>query len=186
MSDEKFSSDTFENAPLTQATAAQNVADKISGRLRVLEAESQRAATVSSDGFGRNGREVGSFAVRRHLDESMDSNLQMDVRRARKLRQLRKRIFGKQMFSGPGWEILLHLFEVHLSQLCDTVGKICIGTELPGATVVRWIGRLEQERLVSLRDDQFDGRRRFVELTDSGIRLMTSYFAGAAPHQIKA
>jgi DNA-binding MarR family transcriptional regulator len=135
-------------------------------------------------GLGCTLDELQSFAVRRHSDESMDSNLQMDVRRARKLRQLRKRIFGKRMFSGPGWDILLHLFETHLSQLRDTVGNVCAGTELPDATALRWIGRLEQEQLVSLRDDKFDGRRRFVELTNAGVQLMSSYFAGAAPHQI--
>jgi DNA-binding MarR family transcriptional regulator len=137
-------------------------------------------------GLGCTRDEVQSFAVRRHSAESMDSNLQMDVRRARKLRHLRKRIFGKHMFSGPGWDILLHLFETHLAQLRDTVGNVCIGTELPCATALRWIGRLEQEQLVRLRDDQFDRRRRFVELTNAGVQLMGSYFAGASPHQITA
>ena len=137
-------------------------------------------------GLGCTRDEVQSFAVRHHSEASMDSNLQMDVRRARKLRQLRKRIFGKHMFSGPGWEILLHLFETHLAQLRDTIGNVCIGTELPGATALRWIGRLEQEQLISVRDDQFDGRRKFVELTSAGVQLMSNYFAGAAPHQITA
>ena len=162
-----------------------NVTSLNGGSLRnAPSADVQSAPTMRSNSFGLTRDELQSFVVRRHSDESMDSNLQMDVRRARKLRQLRKRIFGKRVFSGPGWDILLHLFETHLSQLRDTVGNVCTGTELPDATAVRWIGRLEQEQLVSLRDDEFDRRRRFVELTNAGVQLMSSYFAGAAPHQI--
>jgi DNA-binding MarR family transcriptional regulator len=168
----------FRNAHPAHADVVEHLAERISSR--------RRASTTSSNGLGLTRDEVQSFAVRHQTEASMDSNLQMDVRRARKLRRLRKRIFGKHMFSGPGWDILLHLFETHLAQLRDTVGNVCIGTELPGATAVRWIGRLEQEQLVSLRDDQFDGRRRFVELTNAGVQLMSNYFAGAAPHQITA
>ena len=105
---------------------------------------------------------------------------------ARKLRQLRKRIFGKDNFSGPGWDILLHLFETHASQQRDTVGNVSDGAELPIATAVRWISRLEHERLVSVKNDRFDGRRKFVSCRTLGVQLMNSYFAAAAPHQITA
>lgn len=181
-----FNGGQLRQVPGPQPESVERLADRISCRLRDLQTEIQRAATVTTIGPGCTPDEVSSFAVPAYADESMDTNLQMDVRRARKLRQLRKRIFGKDNFSGPGWDILLHLFDTHVSQLRDTVGDVCIGTDLPGATALRWIGRLEQERLISVRDDQFDRRRKFVELTDSGVQLMNSYFAGAAPHQIAA
>jgi len=168
----------FRNALPAQADPVEHFADWNPSR--------RSPGTRSSNGLGLTPDEVQSLAVRHHSEASMDSNLQSDVRRARNLRRLRKRIFGKHMFSGPGWDILLHLFETHLAQLRDTVGNVSIGTELPGATAVRWIGRLEQEQLISVRDDQFDGRRRFVELTSAGVQLMSSYFAGASPHQITA
>jgi DNA-binding MarR family transcriptional regulator len=171
---------------LAQAESAEDLADRIICRLRDLQNEIQRAKNVRSIGLDSAHDEVSSLAVPAHSNESMDTNLQMDVRRARSLRQLRKRIFGKDNFSGPAWDILLHLFESHVSQLRDTVGNVCDGTELPSATAVRWIGRLEQELLVSVSDDQFDGRRRFVKLTDSGVQLMINYFAGAAPHRVAA
>jgi len=113
-------------------------------------------------------------------------DLQIDVRSARKLRYLRKRLFGDEIDSGPAWDILLHLFESHVSQRRDTVGNVTDGTELPGATALRWMGRLEQEGLIALRDDHLDRRRRYVELSGSGVDLMTKYFSGAAPHPIAA
>ena len=48
-------------------------------------------------------------------------SMQMDVRRARSLRGLRKRLLGDQYFTGPPWEILLYLFDFHLRQLRDFV-----------------------------------------------------------------
>ena len=115
-----------------------------------------------------------------------DTTLQGDVRRARRLRQLRKRLLGDDFYSGPGWEILLHLFESYVTQLRDTVGKVCTGTDIPGATALRWLNRLEREGLIQLRDDPIDGRRRFVELSNAGVDAMSSYFGGVAPHLLAA
>lgn len=114
------------------------------------------------------------------------TNLQMNVRRARNLRQLRKRLFGREAFSGPPWDILLHLFESHTLQRRCSIGNVCDGADLPCTTGLRWFSKLEQKGLIRLRDDHFDGRRRFVDLTDSGIELMTKYFCGVAPHLIAA
>ena len=120
------------------------------------------------------------------LHAGTDSNIQMDVRRARNLRNLRKRIFGEDLFSGPSWDILLHLFESHVFQRRDTVGNVCDGTEIPAATALRWMNRLQVAGLIRLRDDPLDGRRRYVELTNAGIDSMTKYFNGVAPHLIAA
>ena len=114
------------------------------------------------------------------------TDLRIDVRSARKLRHLRKKIFGNDIYSGPAWDILLHLFESHVMQRRDTVGNVTDGTELPCATSIRWISRLAHEGLVSLTDDHFDRRRRFVELSASGAALMTRYFCGAAPNLVAA
>jgi DNA-binding MarR family transcriptional regulator len=113
-------------------------------------------------------------------------NLQLDVREARKLRELRKTLLGTDFFSGPAWDILLHLFESHLLQRRDSVGNVCDGTEVPAATALRWIARLEQSGFVRAWDDHLDRRRRFVELTETGVELITRYFSGAAPHAIAA
>lgn len=113
-------------------------------------------------------------------------DFRVGVRSARNLRKLRRSLFGYDIYSGPAWEILLHLFESHVLERRDTVGNVTDGTELPAATALRWMTRLEQEGLILLRDDHLDRRRRWVELSAAGADLMTRYFSGAAPHPIAA
>lgn len=113
-------------------------------------------------------------------------DVRFGVRSARNLRRLRRQLFGHDMYSGPAWEILLHLFESHVLERRDTVGNVTDGTELPGATSLRWMARLELEGLIRLRDDHLDKRRRYVELTGAGVELMTRYFSGVSPNPIAA
>jgi len=113
-------------------------------------------------------------------------DLRFDVRTARKLRGLRRAVFGPELYSGPAWDILLYVFESSINQRRDTIGNVTTATDLPSTTVLRWICRLEQEGLICVRDDHLDRRRRYVELSQSGIDLMNRYFSGVAPHSIAA
>lgn len=116
----------------------------------------------------------------------VDMSLELSVQRARRLRELRRTLLGTEHFSGPAWDILLHLFESHVMQRRDTIGNVCDGTGLPATTAVRWINRLEQSRLIVVRDDHLDNRRRFAQLSAEGVDIMTKYFGGIAPHLIAA
>jgi len=127
---------------------------------------------------------TGREATQHAIPDAFDFRL--GVRSARSLRKLRRTLFGNEIYSEPAWEILLHLFESYVLERRDTVGNVTDGTELPGATSLRWMARLEQEKLIRLRDDHLDRRRRWVELTDAGVDLMTKYFSGVAPHPIAA
>jgi DNA-binding MarR family transcriptional regulator len=118
------------------------------------------------------------------LHAGTDTQLQIDVRRALSVRQLRKRMFGMENFSGPPWEILLHLFDAHTAQRRETVGNTWLGADIPASTALRWLKRLEDTGMVHLRDDPCDARRRFVELAPRGIDAMTAYFKGIAPFTI--
>lgn len=149
-----------------------NLVSEVTRELRDVNDEFRRSATKQrSDAF---------------VELPAGIDLRIDVRTARKLRHLRKRMFGDDIYSGPAWDILLHLFESHVMQRRDTVGNVTDGTELPCATGIRWIGRLEHEGLILLTDDHLDRRRRFVELSASGAALMTRYFCGAAPNLVAA
>ena len=105
---------------------------------------------------------------------------------SRRLRDLRRKMLGPENFSGPAWDILLHLFESYVLQRRDTVGNVCDGTEVPPTTVIRWISRLEQCGMLIVRADHLDNRRRFVELTHHGSDTMARYFSGIAPYLIAA
>ena len=119
-------------------------------------------------------------------DLKNSTTLQLNVRRARGLRDLRREMLGAECFSGPAWDILLHLFESYVLQRRDTIGNVCDGASLPATTAIRWIYRLEESGMISLSNDHLDNRRRFVELSRGSVDIMTKYFAGIEPHQIAA
>jgi len=158
-----------------ESNAASSARPTIDQLRSMAEAGAPRLRVV-----GATVSEVAQHAIADTFD------FRVGVRSARSLRKLRRNLFGNEMYSGPAWEILLHLFESHVLERRDTVGNVTDGTELPGATSLRWMARLEQEGLICLRDDHLDRRRRWVELTDSGVSLLTKYFSGAAPHPIAA
>jgi len=144
-------------------------------------------------GFGDVPNFLGSQpnGARKELNSAMPCRegltaVQSDVRRARTLRNLRRELLGVANYSGPGWEILLHLYDSHLHQLRDTVGNIADGTDIPTTTALRWITRLEADGLLITKDDPLDARRKFVELTGRAVDVMTRYFVGATTHLIAA
>ena len=114
------------------------------------------------------------------------TTLQLSVRRARGLRELRRKLLGAECSSGPAWEVLLYMFESHVLQRRDTIGNVCDGTDIPATTALRWINRLEELGLITLRDDHLDSRRRFAALSATGVETMTKYFTGIAPHLLAA
>lgn len=124
-----------------------------------------------------------SFICGGHFNET---TLHADIKRARRIRELRKRLFGKAIYSGPAWSVLLHLFECYASQITETIGAVGIGADLPDTTCWRWIHKLDELALLRIYGDVLDDRRRFVELSSRGIDLMTRYFSGASPHLIAA
>lgn len=116
----------------------------------------------------------------------LSGSVHHDVRRARALRGLRRKLLGPDYYSGPGFDVLLHLYDCHLHQLRSTVGNVVDGAGIPLTTVLRWIERLASAGLVVTRDDPLDARRKYVELTEEAADLMTRYFTGATTHLIAA
>jgi hypothetical protein len=114
------------------------------------------------------------------------TSLQGDVIRARSLRDLRRQMLGEMLYSGPAWDILLHLFEAHVLDRRETVGNVCDCVPIPASTAFRWMTALLQEDLVRLGDDPLDRNNRVVELSGLGADLMTKYFTAVAPHSLAA
>src|SRR4051812_23950612 len=171
VSDEQAGSPKSVTSLAELATMLGAISDQLSGACEEL----QRAASMPAP-----------FPDVPQFSDTSSSSIQIDVRRARSLRALRRQLLGDEYFSGPGWDILLHLFESHLEQVRDTVGSACDGSAAAATTALRWISRLEDDQLIAMRDDPLDARRRFVELTPAAIDVMTKYFFGATTHPIAA
>lgn len=97
------------------------------------------------------------------------------VRRLIAARMARRQFFGGDLFSDPAWEILLELYALRCEQRRTSVSKLCIAAGVPTTTALRWIAKLESERLARREADPLDARRVWVEISDEGFATMQSY-----------
>ncbi|MEJ2458344.1 MAG: hypothetical protein P8Y58_09445 [Novosphingobium sp.] len=93
------------------------------------------------------------------------------------MRRQREKIFGApQLFGEPTWDILLDLFIADLRNTRMQTTSVCIGSQVPQTTALRWISLLEKENLVHRYRDKEDCRRVYVQLTDIALRKMVQLF----------
>lgn len=85
------------------------------------------------------------------------------------------------LFGEPGWDILLDLFIAAQQGERLQVSAVCLDAKVPSTTMLRWLARLESEGLITRNADDRDGRRRFVDLTDQGMRFMHDVLDALGP-----
>lgn len=91
-------------------------------------------------------------------------------------RNRRARYFEGNLFADPAWDILLDLFIGKIAGLRLSITSVCIASQVPSTTALRWIKQLEGEGLLLRTDDTTDHRRSFIELTDRAFDAMAAYF----------
>lgn len=94
------------------------------------------------------------------------------VLRIIRARRARSGLFGAELFSDPGWDILLWLFVARLRQQRLTLGQLSTEVALSANLAGRWIDTLEQSDLVRLRSDHNDRGQIVVELSVKGAEAM--------------
>ena len=112
-------------------------------------------------------------------DSSVEPSAHADLlSRARGLlhmRRLRTRHFTRVMFAEPAWDILLLLYVTDASEGRQTIGHVAELVEAPLTTVLRWVGYLEKEQLVTRQDHATDRRIVFIRLTDKGRECLDAF-----------
>lgn len=101
------------------------------------------------------------------------------VRGILKARLDRGRFFAPDLFADPAWDMLLALYAAELGQQRVPVSSLCIASNVPTTTALRWICHLEREELVERRQDPLDARRFFLSLTRKAAGALEQYFAEA-------
>lgn len=102
------------------------------------------------------------------------------VRRMLKARRARADFFGAELFADPAWDILLELHASNLAHRRMSVTDVCNASDVPATTALRWIRTLERGGLLQRRQDPHDGRRTFIELTETASGSISSYFRTVA------
>ena len=80
-------------------------------------------------------------------------------------RQMRRRLFGEELFEGPAWDLLLDLYVAN--EEGSVISLTCAGLVggVPATTALRWIRRLADDGWITRSADRNDGRRTLIELT---------------------
>lgn len=99
------------------------------------------------------------------------------VRRIIRQRQLRARFFDADLFADPAWDMLLDLTAARAEHTRVSVTSLCIASNVPPTTALRWIGQMTDAGLLQRVDDETDRRRAFVALSDRAADAMARYFA---------
>ena len=144
-------------------------------RLRRLSEEVARIASALAE-ISSATRSVAHGAVR---DIGMAGDVVVDadaVRGMIRVRRLRDQFFARELFADPAWDMLLDLMAARLEGSRVAVSSLCIAAAVPATTALRWIRTLTEHGLFVRSADPEDGRRIFIELSDSAFSAMMAYF----------
>lgn len=85
--------------------------------------------------------------------------------------------FPGALGSDSCWDVLLHLYSVHLKQHRLNISSLRKRTGIADTTLLRTVTTLAEAGLVVRVPDPFDRRRVMVELSPAGVAAMNRYFA---------
>lgn len=101
------------------------------------------------------------------------------IRAIIRARRLRDQFFEPTLFADPAWDMMLDLMAARIERQPVAVSSLCIAAAVPPTTALRWIRTLTDAGLLVRINDPRDGRRVFIELSQSAADGMTSYLAAA-------
>lgn len=91
-------------------------------------------------------------------------------------RRIRDKIFPPDLFGEPSWDILLDLYMATARGSKLPVSAVCIGSQVPSTTALRYITILEEHGLIQRSDDPVDHRRYLLRLSRAGMEAMDTFF----------
>ena len=125
------------------------------------------SAAVKDSKAGRGSAEAGAAGALKGLEDRLEKIQQW--------RRQRQRFFASELFADPAWDILLALALAELQFRRMSVGRLCDASNVPASTALRWVKHLVDQGYVVRLADKFDGRRFYLELSDSASQAMRLY-----------
>lgn len=99
----------------------------------------------------------------------------------RSTRLARLRIFERDLFGEPAWDILLGLYIARGGGYALSVTDACSEAPVPKTTALRWLEYLCTQGLAVKRDNRMDQRSTLVEISRQGITRMNTYLSEVVP-----
>jgi len=110
------------------------------------------------------------------LVSSVRSGPEHVVRNIIRTRAERRAFLPGHLFADPAWDMLLDLYLSDILSRRTSVSSVCIASNVPATTALRWIKTLQDEGLVERAGDPVDQRRYFMALSKKGLIAMDGYF----------
>ncbi|MCE7795240.1 hypothetical protein LWE61_01575 [Sphingobium sufflavum] len=85
-------------------------------------------------------------------------------------RNARDKALGADLFADPVWNMILDLYVNPCRHVPVAVTDLCLASQSPATTALRWLAIMEQRNLILRAPDKRDRRRSFVIFTDEGLR----------------
>lgn len=92
-----------------------------------------------------------------------------------RIRKVRGHHFTARLFADPAWDMLLDLYVTGERQRPVAVSELGLAADIPPTTALRWVEKLQTERLIQRVRDPADARRKHVRLTPSAKMAMDDY-----------
>lgn len=97
------------------------------------------------------------------------------LKEIRSHRIARGRFFDSQLFGDPAWDILLYAMQSELEQRRVKVSDMCLKSNVPPTTGLRWIKVLERSGMLVRSSHPTDKRTFYVALSPEGRAKMNEY-----------
>lgn len=88
---------------------------------------------------------------------------------------IRQRLFGRELFPDPAWNILLELFVAGEQGRDVTIKCACAAAGVPQSTALRHIAHLTEIRLITRHQNLSDARSAYLELTERARTRMVEF-----------
>jgi DNA-binding MarR family transcriptional regulator len=105
-----------------------------------------------------------------------------EARRLSAARRFRDRVFGRELFPNPAWNILVELFIAGEEGRNVTIKSACVAAGVPQSTALRHIAHLIEVRLTARAQHPSDARSAYLRLTERGHSKMVTFVSLSAAH----
>jgi DNA-binding MarR family transcriptional regulator len=92
-------------------------------------------------------------------------------------RRRRGKFFQQDLFGEPAWDMLLDLFVHYARNRALRTTSVCVASDVPLSTALRWIAQLERQGLIERGGIEQDKRATLVWLTKDGAQAVRNCLA---------
>ena len=157
------------------ATERQSILENLSENwapkeMRDLAATLLRFAdAIEQQWDGSNSASIFKWPNALRRIERNSFNLALKAKRIYENRQGRNKFLPEELLAEPAWDMLLELFMQFSGGAKVSTSSLCIASNSPQSTALRYLAQLEELGLVERFPAKNDRRVQLVTLTDRGV-----------------